>query len=760
MAVSEEPLTKVLGEISRDHLECGICHERYQTPKILNCLHSFCENCLLSYQKTLECTSVIPCPVCRRDSQLPSDGVSGLKTNFHLKEIVEDFALKEKLTQKGRQKILCDLCEQQESQVRCMDCSLVLCNQCHRGHSRIAGTAEHQILALADLRLGSVSSKVKVEPRCEKHSGEKKRFFCETCDKLICRDCTIVDHKGHHVIGIGDAASRFRDTTKQLMTQMEEQLSAVRERTEQDKVGNADISAAKEQVIKQAEVEATKISQVERNILRDISRRGDLRVKSLEVCGYTPTAQPSKHDLKLPEKAQLYSPKAETRFKNVDSNLQQFQQECRTIQSQDFFLTRELKAFRDDTQEEASGDQARVEARKKDLILQIDIITNDRETLKNQTAACIRRVCHALKTAADLVESAGDADFLELHSVVDADLKTLAQEARVFIPGYPKVEFKSRDGFELGDVVSPSETTLKFLRQIDAQINYKQQQSYSYRYDGQSTEVRMTINFIAALQNDVIVYGYREDGKIISTAAKPYNIQLKPAGRLVALPNGNVIAVGANGVAHLYSADVLTKFSGFPQVEGVEIFKPMPASTCTWSRTPCTAAHYQGNQIILGFSNPHEIAVRDLSSGSVVGQAPLSISPDFLAVTRTGRILVAASNPAVVQGVVLNQTNAFTIHPTFNGDRKNVTCHGICCDSRDNIYVAVYCHAATHQSTASGRAESKVHLHQYSPYGSFMGCLTHSGVTCVTYGVGIAATGDDTLAVAGPYQIQLFKIEQ
>ena len=50
---------------------------------------------------------------------------------------------------------------------------------------------------------------------CHKHSNQPKSFFCETCKKAICRDCTVLDHKeaaGHVIVDVSEADCRHRQT--------------------------------------------------------------------------------------------------------------------------------------------------------------------------------------------------------------------------------------------------------------------------------------------------------------------------------------------------------------------------------------------------------------------------------------------------------------------------------------------------------------------------------------------------------------------
>ena len=48
-------------------------------------------------------------------------------------------------------------------------------------------------------------------PPCESHPGEDLRFFCQTCEILICRDCKPLDHDGHKAEQIQDVAKGMRD---------------------------------------------------------------------------------------------------------------------------------------------------------------------------------------------------------------------------------------------------------------------------------------------------------------------------------------------------------------------------------------------------------------------------------------------------------------------------------------------------------------------------------------------------------------------
>ncbi|XP_038062528.1 transcription intermediary factor 1-beta-like [Patiria miniata] len=274
-------VSSALETISRHHLECSICQERYQQPKILECLHSFCAQCLLKYCSTKHVGSTaIPCPVCRQETKLPEVGVQGLKTNFHLIGLVEEFELQEKLVCSGDTNLLCETCDDgNEATHRCLDCSVNICSRCHSSHKRVPVTSSHVIAPLDDVREGKVKLKKenpRQHPKCPVHEGEVARFFCKTCDTLICRDCTVIDHckPEHSYIDRNLATSKCKQLLAELVSPLENTMTELQKSREKVSRMKEDLGVAVKRVMTEVQDRAAEIrAQVtaqENRILDDI----------------------------------------------------------------------------------------------------------------------------------------------------------------------------------------------------------------------------------------------------------------------------------------------------------------------------------------------------------------------------------------------------------------------------------------------------------------------------------------------------------
>lgn len=117
------------------------------------------------------------------------------------------FQIKENDT---RDVILCSNCSrpEKEATVRCLDCKEYFCCTCQTFHDGLKAMKDHTLVHVEDPRSGqNVTSMTTVkDQKCLDHDGKAKRFYCQTCEKPICIDCTVLNHRQHQRISLKDAS--------------------------------------------------------------------------------------------------------------------------------------------------------------------------------------------------------------------------------------------------------------------------------------------------------------------------------------------------------------------------------------------------------------------------------------------------------------------------------------------------------------------------------------------------------------------------
>ena len=104
----------------------------------------------------------------------------------------------------------CEECSSFPAVNFCHDCSKFICNKCSEAHKHVHSLSSHKIVSMNSL--GSIISKSMPEKlqhrdlKCNTHTNESLKVFCHDCHKLVCRDCTLIDHKNHRYAFVVDAA--------------------------------------------------------------------------------------------------------------------------------------------------------------------------------------------------------------------------------------------------------------------------------------------------------------------------------------------------------------------------------------------------------------------------------------------------------------------------------------------------------------------------------------------------------------------------
>ena len=214
-----------------DQLTCAICLGTLKDPKLLQCFHVYCKDCLqqLVVQEGQEQFSIC-CPTCRQSTLLPTatTDVSLLQSAFHIHNLLEIQGALEKLPKEPK-RIKCDTCNRDfPATSYCRDCGKFVCAMCA---SDSGECVEHKVVALEQLerREKQLDALKKVTLYCSLHEGKELELYCETCGELICLHCAVNNHcSPEHKYGlVSDTFERHKREITLSTEPIEEQLDAV-----------------------------------------------------------------------------------------------------------------------------------------------------------------------------------------------------------------------------------------------------------------------------------------------------------------------------------------------------------------------------------------------------------------------------------------------------------------------------------------------------------------------------------------------------
>ena len=208
MAEAPDVVEKPLEELEKE-ITCAVCHGHYQQAKLLPCNHYYCGTCIEDLSKHSR-GKPFDCPECRRTTTLPAGGVAELDGAFFVERMKDVYGKMARA--EGRVEAVCEQCAGGKSVAFCRQCAEFICEDCARCHQKMKVFVGHKIATLADLKKGVARDILLKEaplPKCPEHDG-KMKIFCFDCDRLVCRDCVLYEHREHKSEFLKTSASKSR----------------------------------------------------------------------------------------------------------------------------------------------------------------------------------------------------------------------------------------------------------------------------------------------------------------------------------------------------------------------------------------------------------------------------------------------------------------------------------------------------------------------------------------------------------------------
>ena len=211
----------VVSQIHKQFLSCSICHQRYNTPKVLPCLHTFCAQCLHDYIPPHSLS--VTCPTCRQQSILPEEGVPALQNNLFISSLME-------VIDHSR---ACSQCNKARALSQCSACQEYLCEGCSSSACSSQSEKEgaetpHTMVPLSELLLADGEGCKMTALVCPNHAGYVLEYYCLECETAICEMCTSGEHTGHRTLLLTEAIEEHRDTLTSLLGRAQSQVPTIR----------------------------------------------------------------------------------------------------------------------------------------------------------------------------------------------------------------------------------------------------------------------------------------------------------------------------------------------------------------------------------------------------------------------------------------------------------------------------------------------------------------------------------------------------
>uniref|UniRef100_A0A0C9QFX6 TRIM33_0 protein n=1 Tax=Fopius arisanus TaxID=64838 RepID=A0A0C9QFX6_9HYME len=216
--------------------KCVFCNKTFtyeDQVKLLECLHAACGACIsaklsdhsvyVDSEVVLE-GNVVVCPICSVASQ--PDNL--IENRFHTKFIEDDVnqTSDEDANKDEEEDKKCTSCHDNATATSwCVDCEEFICQNCVMAHQRLKITKDHTIKPKDDVSRDSDGAK-KSEKKtpsyllCSVHPHEQLSLFCQSCDRLTCRDCQLTEHRDHRYKFIHEIAAETKTSVQTLLKEV------------------------------------------------------------------------------------------------------------------------------------------------------------------------------------------------------------------------------------------------------------------------------------------------------------------------------------------------------------------------------------------------------------------------------------------------------------------------------------------------------------------------------------------------------------
>ena len=154
----------------------------------------------------------------------------------------------------GKVEALCEQCSGGKATAFCRHCTEFICEECVKCHQKMKAFAGHKVTSLEELKKGETKEiLIKKPPPPTCNDDEQMKIYCFDCNRLICRDCTMIEHKEHKYDFVKKAAPKTKEKLSENLAPLKEIQVSLHGATQTVKSTKSAIEAQGEAVATQIE---------------------------------------------------------------------------------------------------------------------------------------------------------------------------------------------------------------------------------------------------------------------------------------------------------------------------------------------------------------------------------------------------------------------------------------------------------------------------------------------------------------------------
>ncbi|XP_064616501.1 tripartite motif-containing protein 2-like [Liolophura sinensis] len=278
---------------------CPLCGEEFRQPKILPCLHSYCQQCLqgyLAHATNTESRDNIRCPECNTDVFADSYDISNLSDNFFVRRLLDPIKTQQKNDKQCRQcsGTLSGTNDSKSAGFYCVNCEEHLCASCTQSHQEENETSSHKVEPMEPIKGDNPRQTLPPTngtsslPQCCKYYDplDVGSLFCVNCDILTCSECCVKSHSSHRCAELNAVAMNFENRVDEPLLDLEDSAHQLSENLTTMTQARDDLLAKQKKlwdcVVRRKEFLVEMIESYAQTVIAEVDRQVEQKLAKVE----------------------------------------------------------------------------------------------------------------------------------------------------------------------------------------------------------------------------------------------------------------------------------------------------------------------------------------------------------------------------------------------------------------------------------------------------------------------------------------------